>query len=179
MVRKKNGEHCFCVDYRRLNATTKKDVYPLPRMDDALDRLGDAQYFSTIDLASGYWQVKVDPASQEKTAFVTPDGLFEFQRMPFGLCNAPATFQRLMDRVLGSLKWTHCLVYLDVILVFGRTLEEHNSRLVAVLERLKKAGLTVNVECCLPVEAGAPNRPRRDRRVPVYLRDFELGDPDD
>ena len=117
-------------------------------MDDALDRLGDAQYFSTIDLASGYWQVKMDPASQEKAAFVTPDDLFEFQRMPFGLCNAPATFQRLMDRVLGSLKWTHCLVYLDVILVFGRTLEEHNARLAAVLERLQKAGLTVNVAKC-------------------------------
>ena len=148
LVRKKNGEHRFCVDYRRLNATTKKDVYPLPRMDDALDRLGGAQFFSTIDLASGYWQVGVDPASQEKTAFITPDGLFEFQRMPFGLCNAPATFQRLMDRVLGSLKWTHCLVYLDDILVFGRTLEEHNSRLASVLERLQKAGLTVNIAKC-------------------------------
>ena len=87
----------------------------------------------------------MDPASQEKTAFVTPDGLFEFQRMPFGLCNAPATFQRLMDRVLGSLKWTHCLVYLDDILVLGRTLEEHNVRLAAVLERLQNAGLTVSV----------------------------------
>jgi hypothetical protein len=117
-------------------------------MDDALDRLGGARFFSTIDLASGYWQVGVDPASREKTAFVTPDGLFEFHRMPFGLCNAPATFQRLMDRVLGSLKWTHCLVYLDDILVFGRTLEEHNTRLAAVLERLQASGLTVNVAKC-------------------------------
>jgi hypothetical protein len=91
LVRKKNGEHRFCVDYRRLNSATKKDVYPLPRMDEALDRLGGARFFSTIYLASGYWQVGVDPASREKTAFVTPDGLFEFHRMPFGLCNAPAT----------------------------------------------------------------------------------------
>lgn len=118
LVKKKSGDYRFCIDYRRLNAVTKNDVYPLPRMDDVFDRLAGAKYFSSLELMSGYWQVPVANAYTCKTAFVTPEGLYEFLRMPFGLNNAPSTFQRLMDRVLARLKWQMCLVYLDDVLIF-------------------------------------------------------------
>ena len=103
MVRKKDGSHRFCVDYRHVNAVTKPDTFPLPRIDDLLDQLGRSRFFSTLDLAAGYWQIRMQPDSQEKTAFATPQGLFEFRVMPFGLTNAPAVFQRLMQRVLMGL----------------------------------------------------------------------------
>lgn len=148
LVKKKNGEIRFCVDYRRLNSVTVKDVYPLPRIEDVLDRLGGAQFFTSLDLESGFWQVPMAKEHQEKTAFVTPDGLFEFSRLPFGLCGAPPTFQRLMDRVLDGLKWMECLVYMDDILVFGGSLTEHNERLHRVLQTIGNAGLTLNVRKC-------------------------------
>ena len=102
IVKKKDGSPRFCVDYRKVNTVTRKDAYPLPRVDDTLDTLAGSKWFSTLDLLSGYWQVEVRPEDREKTAFCTPDGLFEFNVMPFGLCNAPATFQRLMELVYSG-----------------------------------------------------------------------------
>jgi len=102
LVQKKDGSIRFCIDYRKVNAVTRKDAYPLPRVDDTFDTLAGSSWFSTLDLKSGYWQVEVNPSDREKTAFCTQQGLFEFNVMPFGLCNAPATFQRLMNLVLAE-----------------------------------------------------------------------------
>ncbi|UYV79479.1 hypothetical protein LAZ67_17002785, partial [Cordylochernes scorpioides] len=148
LVRKKDGSWRFCVDYRRLNKITKKDVYPLPRIDDTLDCLQGARFYSSMDLQSGYWQIDVEEADREKTAFITPDGLYEFKVMPFGLCNAPATFERMMDGLLKGLKWTICLCYLDDIVVFSDDFEEHLRRLQLVLGCLRKAGLCLNSGKC-------------------------------
>ena len=152
MVRKKDGTHRFCVDYRGLNSVTKPDAFPLPRISDILDQLGGAQYFSSLDLASGFWQILVDPQSQEKTAFATPHGLFEFRVMPFGLTNAPAVFQRLMQEVLAGLNpedgKAFVSVYIDDILVFSSTLEEHLDHLGKVMARLRKAFLKLKPLKC-------------------------------
>ena len=119
MVRKKDGSLRFCVDFRQLNATTIKDTHPLPMIDDLLDALHGARWFSTLDFKSGYWQVPIAESDKAKTAFCTSSGqLYEFNQVPFGLCNTPATFSRLMDRVLAGLQWETCLFYLDDIIVF-------------------------------------------------------------
>ena len=152
MVRKKDGTHRFSVDYRDLNAQTKADTFPLPRIDDVLDQLGKSRYFSTLDLASGYWQIKVHPESVEKTAFVTPQGLYEFRVMPFGLTNAPAAFQRLMQKVLMGLNpeegEDYVAVYIDDVLVFSRTLEDHLEHLRLVIDCLQQAGLKLKPSKC-------------------------------
>ena len=153
LVRKKDG---FCVDYRKVNAVTRKDAYPLPRIDVTLDTLAGSKWFSTLDLISGYWQVEVDPDDQEKTSFCTPDGLFEFKVMPFGLCNAPATFQRLMDMVLAGVQWSNCLVYLDDIIIVGKTFKHHLQNVREVFKCLRVAGLKLKPSkcdlCCKQVE---------------------------
>jgi hypothetical protein len=136
------------VDYRKLNAITTRDVYPLPRIEDALSRLEGSRYFSIMDMQSGYWQVEVRPEDREKTAFITPDGLYQFKVMPFGLSNAPATFQRMMDVLLSGLKWNTCLVYLDDIVVFSKTFSEHLSRLDEVLARIQRANLKLKISKC-------------------------------
>ena len=147
LVTKKDGSMRFCVHYRRLNATTEKDVYPLPHIDDSLRLLGHQQWFSTM-LASGYWQVAMSPDASRKAVFVTHAGLFQFRVMPFGLCNAPATFELLMDRVLSGIRWSRCLVYLYDVISFGTDALEAMLRLTEVLERLSSFGLQLKAKKC-------------------------------
>ena len=148
LVPKKDGSLRFCIDYRRLNAITRKDVYPLPRVYDILVALGEAKFFTSLDLASGYWQIGLDEDAKEKSAFVTYNGLFEFVRMPFGLCNAPATFQRLMQRVLSGLEYKCCFVYLDDVLVASKTFSDHLAHLREVFTRLRSASLRLKPKKC-------------------------------
>jgi Reverse transcriptase (RNA-dependent DNA polymerase) len=148
LLPKPDGSMRFCIDYRRLNTLTVRDSYPLPRMDGCLDSLGDAHLFSTLDRNSGYWQIPVDPADRAKTNFTSHEGLYWLLRIPFGLRNAPATFQRLVDITLAGLTWKSCLVYLDDIIVFSKTAEEHLSHLDEVLHRLYRAGLSLNMKKC-------------------------------
>ncbi len=148
LVRKKDGTHRFCVDYRRLNAVTIKDSHPLPRVDDTLDRLSGAQMFSTIDLTAGYWQIPLNPADKEKTAFSTGAGLYQFRMMPMGISNAPPSFQRLMELVLRGLHWSICLIYLDDIIVYSADFVQHLKHLREVFRRFRSAGLKLKPSKC-------------------------------
>ena len=149
MVKKKYGSWRFCIDYRKVNSVTKKDSYPLPRIDDTLDALVGSRWFSTLDLASGYWQVEMDPEDTEKTAFCTgAGGLYQWNVLPFGLTSAGATFERLMERVLQGLHWETCLIYLDDVIIFAKDVETHINRLDAVLTRIKEAGLKISPRKC-------------------------------
>ena len=145
-VPKKCGKLRFCVDYRRLNAMTIKDSYPLPRIDDCIDSLGDAVIFSTLDANSGYWQMKIRKEDRHKTVFFTHSGVFQYVRMPFGLTNAPASFQRALDLILTKFKWKTCLIYLDDIIIFSNSIEEHIRHVDEVLQALREAGVTLNIE---------------------------------
>jgi len=124
LVKKKDGTIRFCIDYRKVNGVAVKDSYPLPRIEDCLDALSGSQWFCTLDLASGYWQVEMAERDKEKTAFSTGSGLYQFNVMPFGLCKAPATFERLMDRVLVGLPWQILLIFLDDVIVHTKSFEE-------------------------------------------------------
>ena len=148
LIKKKDGTWRFCIDLRKVNAITHRDAYPLPRIDETLDSLAHASVFTTLDLASGYWQVELEESAKEKTAFSTPGGHYEFNVMPFGLTNAPATFQRLMECVLAGLTPTQCLSYLDDIIVFATTFDDHLSHLEHVLTKLGEAGLRLKPSKC-------------------------------
>lgn len=146
LVGKPDGTQRFCTDYRRVNVLTRPDSYPLPRMEDCEDQVGSAKFVSKFDLLKGYWQVPLTTRAQEISSFITPFGLYSYSVMSFGLRNAPATFQRLLNRVTVGLEG--CAVYLDDIVVYSDTWEQHISRIRALLERLAEAKLTVNLAKC-------------------------------
>ena len=148
LVRKADGSVRWCIDYRRLNERSVKDAYPLPRIDMCFDSLGGVRYFTTLDLQSGYWQIGVDESDVHKTAFITKYGLFECIKMPFGLCSAPSTFQRCMELVFRGLQWRTLLIYLDDIIILGRTMEENLDRLDEALGRLEEANLKLKPSKC-------------------------------
>ena len=148
LVRKKDGSLRLCVDYRRLNAKTVRDQFPLPRIEESIDAIGNAKWFSTMDLASGFNQVAMDEEDRHKTAFTTPFGIFEYNRMPMGMTNSPATFQRLMQTCLNDYIFQILLVYLDDIIVYSNTFDEHIERLDRVFTRLREHGLKLKPEKC-------------------------------
>ncbi|KAJ8389511.1 hypothetical protein AAFF_G00119010 [Aldrovandia affinis] len=149
MVKKKNTSKMrFCVDYRPLNKVTKKDSYPMPHVDEALDTVAGSSWFSSLDLRAGYWQVPLDPESKPKTAFCTVRGPWQFRVLSFGLCNAPATFERLMESVLIGIPQEECVVYLDDILAHGSSFQAALQTLRRVLGRIAEAGLKLHPDKC-------------------------------
>jgi len=148
LVPKKDGTLRFCADYLLLNVVTKKDSNPLPRMDECIDSLGEATIFSTLYCNSGYWQVAIAPGDREKTAFVCHEGTYQYKRMPFGLTNAPAKFQRALDIILSGVKWQSCLIYLDNVIVYSKTEEEHIGHVDHVLRLLRDAVVTLRPPKC-------------------------------
>ncbi|CAM5085810.1 unnamed protein product [Natator depressus] len=147
LVPKPDGEIRFCVDYCKLNAVTRPDNYPMPRTDELLEKLGWAEFISTLVLIKGYWQVPLDESAKERSAFTTQVGLYEFNVLPFGLQNAPATFQRLVDGLLVGLG-EYAVAYLDSVAIFSDSWAEHLEHLQKVFERMREAGLTVKAKKC-------------------------------
>ena len=147
-VRKKSGEVRLCIDYRDLNKLTVKDVYPIPRIDEILDELAQATYFTTLDATKGYYQLFIEEKDREKTAFRWKGGFYQFRRMPFGLCNAPARFQRCMDEILRGVAWKFVIPYLDDIIIYSKTKVEHVEHIDKVMKLLKEAGIVLNQKKC-------------------------------
>ena len=148
LARKPDGSVRFCIDYRAVNKVTKPDAMPIPRIDDTLAALQGAKYFTTMDAMSGFWQVPVKEGHIEKTAFLTVEGSYEFVRMPFGLRNAPACFQRLMNRVLAGLTWKTCLIYIDDCTIYSPTFDQHVKDVAEVLGRFRDSGVTLKMSKC-------------------------------
>ena len=143
MVPKPDESYHFCADFRKLNAVPKTDSYPIPWIDDCIDKIGSAKFVSKFDLLKGYWQVPLTERAKRVSAFVTQKGLYQYKVMPFGMKNAPVTFQRLVNQLIGDLEG--CGGYIDDIIVYGDTWEQHILRIRALLERLVQAQLTVNL----------------------------------
>ena len=148
LVKKKSGEYRFCVDYRQLNTKLRNDVYPLPVINDVTDALGGATIFTHLDLASGYWQIPIAEKDRHKTAFILPNGLYQFTVLPFGISTAPSIFQRAMDFVLSGLKYEKCLVYIDDIIIYSKDFEQHMKDIEMVLDRLNSFDMTVKITKC-------------------------------
>lgn len=144
IVKKKNGTIRMCIDYRFLNRRTVPDQYTTPCIDEVLDSLSGSRWFSVLDLRSGYYQIAMAEEDKEKTAFICPLGFFQLERMPQGITGAPATFQRLMEKIFGDMNLLQVIVYLDDLIVFGKSLDKHDERLLKVLDRLEKAGLKLS-----------------------------------
>jgi len=149
LIRKKSGKLRLCVDYRQLNKITIKDSFALPRIEEIFDCLDGAKYFSTMDMKSGYHQIEVEESHKERTAFTVGSlGFYEYNKMPFGLCNSPATYQRIMQDILGDLNMKICLIYLDDLIIFSDTFEQHLERLDIILKTLQQANLKLAPEKC-------------------------------
>ena len=149
LVRKKDGSLCFCIDFIKLNSLTVKDSHPLPHICETLESLAGAAHFSMFNMNSGFWQVPMDEESKQYTAFTLGSmGLYECESMPFGLCNAPPTFQRPMQNCLGKLNLTYCLIYLDDVIVFSDMPDEHLQRMLVVFDCLREHGLKLKPSKC-------------------------------
>jgi hypothetical protein len=148
LVKKKNGESRMCVDYRDINKKAIKERYPLPLIHDQIDQLSEAKYFTTLDMKSGFHQMEIEEESKHITAFITPDGLYEYNRMPFGYVNSPSVYQRAIDKALGELKGKQALVYIDDVIIPSKTIEEGFQNLEKVLTALSSAGFRLNYQKC-------------------------------
>ena len=148
LVKKKDGSIRFCCDFRRLNDVTRRDSYPLPKINELINTLSGAKLFTTLDFRSGYHQIALNPEDRHKTAFTTQFGLFEWKVMPMGLCNSPGSFSRLMDLIIVGLNWNGVLLYLDDLLIFGKDYDEHFDRLKEVFQRLRQANLKLSPKKC-------------------------------
>src|SRR3989440_2193439 len=148
IIDKKDGSKRFCIDFRKVNDITKTDAHPLPRIDDLLEQFRTARYFSSMDLASGYWQVEMEEEDKKKTAFTCHLGLYEFNVMPFGLKNAPPTFQRLMNHILKDYLYEFAVVYIDDILIYSKDFEEHMEHIRKVFDKLREAELMIKLKKC-------------------------------
>lgn len=148
LVRKKDGGVRWCVDYRKVNEATQKDAYPLPKIEECLDTLSGSKLFSTLDLLSGYHQFEVKEKDRPRTALFIKHGLFEYTRMPFGLSNAPSTYQRGMELVLRGLQWVTLLIFLDDVSITGKTFKEHLNNVGEVLSRFREFELKLNPTKC-------------------------------
>ena len=144
LVPKSDGTFRFCTDYRKVNSVTKTDTYPIPRIEDCIDKIGNAKYVSKFDLLKGFWQIPLTDRAKEISAFVTPDGLFQYKVMPFGMKNSPATFQRMINQIVSDING--CEAYIDDIVVYSQTWSEHMCTLKMLFDRLTQAKLTINLE---------------------------------
>lgn len=148
LVARNDGTLRFRVNFRLLNAQTIPDIYTLPRMDDCLDNLGNANIFTTLDANRGYWKIPITTEDSAKTTFITQVGTYRYIRMPFSLQNAPVRFQRTLDIILSGVRWQTCLVYLNNVIIFSRDEMDHVQHVDALFQLLKQAGFTLKVNKC-------------------------------